>query len=165
MRAEPRILTRELREQKAAARDLDITEAPSLTADLVKSIKEAAEKAPAVLVERVAGATEGGVLDAVPPVGGQVAGSPKNVDLTPLDSKAQEKVGKAAGNAVATVAAEPEEDSELLMMASSRSGDVVDVSTDPSEDEDGWTSYVSSEGENASAYYISPEDKAAGWVW
>ena len=150
MRTDPRVLSREFEEQKAAARDLDISEAPELSADLERAIKEAAEEAPAVpgLLEMVAWPTEKKGLDVAPPAGGQVAGSPKT-DLDQAGGEAQE----AEAEAVKNNEAELEEDHEPLMMASSGAGNVVDVSSDPSEDGD------------ALPYSIAPEDEAAGWSW
>ena len=150
MRKDPRVLSREFEEQKAAARDLDISEAPRLSADLARAIKEAAEEAPAVpgLLEMVAWPAEKKGLDVAPPAGGQVAGSPKTGP-----DQAGSEAREAEAEAVRDNEAGLEEDHEPLVMTSSGVGDVVDVSSDPSEDED------------ALPYSIAPEDEAAGWSW
>ena len=117
---------------------------------MARAIKEAAEEAPAVpgLLEMVAWPAEKKGLDVAPPAGGQVAGSPK----TGLDQAGSE-AREAEAEAVRDNEAGLEEDHEPLVMTSSGVGDVVDVSSDPSEDGD------------ALPYSIAPEDEAAGWSW
>ena len=96
----------------------------------------------------VAWPTEKRVLEVAPPAGGQVAGSPK----TGLDQAASE-AREAEAEAVRDNEAGLVEDYEPLVMTSSGAGNVVDVSSDPSEDGD------------ALPYSVAPEDEAAGWSW